>query len=218
MLEAATGLKVSFKSVDRAFARLSITHQKTLVARERSEERRAAFLNELSPYLEHLQRLVFLDESGFNTSMTRRYARAPSHLLGQNSADDHAWPLRAIGQVARNHGLNSTLICAVSLARPLAPLVIEGAMNGATFAWYVREFLCPMLGAGQVVVLDNLSSHHQASIRTPIEARGCSVLYLLPYSPDFNPTLMLFSKLKAYVRASSRDSVQSLFDSIDLAL
>ncbi len=88
--------------------------KKTLVARERSEERRSAFLNDLAPYLQQPERLVFLDESGFNTAMTRGYARAPSHL-------------RALGQVARNHGLNYTLICAVSLAGPLAPLVIERA-------------------------------------------------------------------------------------------
>lgn len=126
--------------------------------------------------------------------------------------------LRAIGQVARNHGLNYTLICGVSLAGPLARLVIDGAMNGVTFEWYVRELLCPALISGQVVVLDNLSSHHQVSIRTLIEARGCSVLYLSPYSPDFNPTLMVFSNLKAHVRGNSWDSVQSLFDSIGLAL
>jgi len=100
----------------------------------------------------------------------------------------------------------------------LARLVIDGAMNGVTFEWYVRELLCPALISGQVVVLDNLSSHHQVSIRTLIEARGCSVLYLSPYSPDFNPTLMVFSNLKAHVRGNSWDSVQSLFDSIGLAL
>ena len=148
---------------------------------------------------------MFLDESGFNTSMTRGYARAPSHL-------------RAVGQVARNHGLNYTLICAVSLAGPLAPLVIDGAMNGITFEWYVREFLCPVLVPGQVVVLDNLSSHHRASIRTLIEAQGCTLLYLSPYSPDFNPIEMMFSKLKALVRGDTWNSVQTLFDSIGQAL
>lgn len=95
--------------------------------------------------------------------MTRLYARAPSQL-------------RAVGRVARNHGLNQTLICGLRLAGPVAPLVIPGAVNGDTFEWDVREQLCPVLGPGQVVVMDNLSSHHRAAIRTLIEARGCTLL------------------------------------------
>ena len=74
---------------------------------------------------------MFLDESGFNTAMTRGYAHAPSHL-------------RAVGRVARNHGLNYILICAMSLVGPLALLVIDGPLNGEVFEWYVREVLCPM--------------------------------------------------------------------------
>ena len=120
MLEEATGLNISSRS----------SIKKTLVARERNEERHAAFLNALKPYLQQPERLVFLDESGFNTSMTREYARAPSDLLDQGSADDPAWSLRAVGRVARNHGLTYTLICAMSLAGPVAPLVIGGALNG----------------------------------------------------------------------------------------
>jgi DDE superfamily endonuclease len=147
---------------------------KTLVARERSEERRAAFLNDLAPYLNEPQRLVFVDESGFNTAMTRSYARAPSHL-------------RAVDGVPRNHGRNDTLVCAVSLVGPLAPLVLDGPMTALVFEWYVREHLCPTLVKGQVVVMDNLSSHRRPVIRTLIEAAGCILLYLLSYSPDFNP-------------------------------
>ena len=90
MLEAATGLKVHYKTFDRAFARLKITCKKTLVARERREERRLAFLNGPAPCLQAPSGLIFLDESGFNTAMTRLYAHVPSHLLGQSSADDHA--------------------------------------------------------------------------------------------------------------------------------
>ncbi|WP_407541663.1 IS630 family transposase (plasmid) [Deinococcus radiomollis] len=205
LLEAATGLKVSLWTVDRAFRRLKITHKKTLVARERREERRAAFLNDLAPYLQTPSQMVFLDESGFNTAMTRGYARAPSHL-------------RAVGQVARNHGLNQTLICGLRLAGPLAPLVIPGAVNGETFEWYVREQLCPALEPGQVLVMDNLSSHHRASVRTLIEARGCTLLYLSPYSPDFNPIEMMFSKLKALVRGGGWSNLDTLMDAIGRAL
>ena len=164
--------------------------KKTRVAQERSEERRTAFLNDLQPYLLHPERLVFLDERGFHTAMTRGYARAPRHP-------------RAVCAVPRNHGQNQSLICALSLAGPIAPLVIDGPVNGEVFEWDVREELCPALSAGQVVILENLSSHHRASIRTLVEAQGCTLLYLSPYSPDFNPIELLSSKLKAWVRGDA---------------
>ena len=102
--------------------------------------------------------------------------------------------------MVRAYDKNHTLICALSLAGPLAPLVIEGALNGEFFEWYVQNQLCSTLSPGQVVATDNLSSHHRASIRTLIEAQECTLLYLSPYSPDFNPVKMLFSKLKALLR------------------
>ena len=176
-----------------------------MVALERREDRRTAFLNDLEPYLARPERLVFLDESGFQTNMTRGYARAPRHL-------------RAVSTVPRNYGLNQSLICALSLAGPLAPLVIDGPLNSEVFEWYIREELCPVLVAGQVVVLDNLSSHHRASIQTLIEARGCTLLYLSPYSPDFNPIEMLFSKLKALVRGAAPRTVPNVIANIGTAL
>ena len=164
-----------------------------------------AFLNDLQPYLNHPERLMFVDESGFNTSMTRGYARAPSTQ-------------RAIGIVPRNHGKNYTLICALGLAGPVAPLVMDGPVTGVSFEYYVEHELCPQLIQQQVVIMDNLSSHHPASVRTLIEARGCSLLYLPPYSPDFNPIEWLFSQLKALVRGYARRSVESLMEGIGDAL
>ena len=175
--------------------------KKTLVALERREDQRTAFLNDLEPYLTRPERLVFLDESGFQTNMTRGSARAPRHL-------------RAVCASPRNHGQNQSLICALSLAGPLAPLVIDGSLNGEVFEWSVREELCPVLVAGQVVILDNLSSHHLASIRTLIEARGCTLLYLSPYSPDFNPIELLFSKLKALVRGEAPRTIPKVIANI----
>lgn len=137
--------------------------------------------------------------------MTRGYARAPRHL-------------RAVCAVPRNHGQNQSLICALSLAGPMAPLVIDGPVNGEVFEWYVREELCPALSAGQVVILDNLSSHHLTSIRTLVEAQGCTLLYLSPYSPDFNPIELLFSKLKAWVRGDAPRTVQNVIDCIGTVL
>ena len=116
--------------------------------------------------------------------------------------------------VPRNWGRNQTLICAVQATGPFAALVVEGAVNGPIFEWYVQEVLCPALTPGQVVVLDNLSAHHRASVRTRIEALGCSVLFLPPYSPDFNPIELLFSKVKALVRAGGWRNVPALLQSI----
>lgn len=125
---------------------------------------------------------------------------------------------RAVCSVPRNWGRNQTLICALQVTGPFAPLVVEGAVNGPIFEGYVREVLCPALTPGQVVVLDNLSAHHRASVRTCIEAQGCSVLFLPPYSPDFNPIEMLFSKVKALIRASEWRAVPALLKGIWTAL
>lgn len=175
--------------------------KKTLVASERNEELRSQFLNDLQPYLQTPARLVFLDECGFHTALTRLYGRAPSHQ-------------RAVGRAPRNWGTNQTLICAMQCSGPVAPLVVDGSVNGDVFAWYVREELCPALTPGQVVVLDNLSSHHREEVRELIEERGCTLLFLPPYSPDFNPIEMLFSKVKAWVRSGDFREVETLIQAI----
>ena len=95
---------------------------------------------------------------------------------------------------------------------------MPGAVNGEHLRVYVREQLCPALEPGQVVVMDNLSSHHRTLIRTLIEARGCTLLYLSPYSPDFNPTSMMFSKLQALVRGGGWSTVDTSVDAIGRAL
>lgn len=148
---------------------------------------------------------MLVDESGFNTAMSRGDARAPSHQ-------------RAWGRVPRNHGRNQTLICALHSSGPVAPLVITGAVNGPSFEWYIRALLCPSLRPGQVVIMENLSSHHRASVRTLIEARGCRLLFVLPYSPALNPIELMFSKIKAWVRAGSWRTVDDLLSAIWTAL
>lgn len=157
------------------------------------------------PFLNDPARLVFLDESGFNTAMTRSYARAPSDQ-------------RAMGTVPRQHGKNHTLICALNSAGPLAPLVIDGSLTGISFEYYVAHQLCPLLTPNQVVIMDNLPVHHRASIRTLIEAKGCHLLFLSPYSPDFNPVELLFSKIKAIMRGAAWRTVDALINGIALAL
>ena len=125
---------------------------------------------------------------------------------------------RAICSVPRNWGRNQTLICALQVSGPIAPLIIEGAVNGVSFEWYVQKVLCPALTPGQVVVMDNLASHHRASVRTHIEAKGCEVLFLPPYSPDFNPIELMFSKVKAQVRAGEWRDLPALLQAIGSAL
>src|SRR5690242_21757557 len=98
------------------------------------------------------------------------------------------------------------------------PWLIEGAMNTETFAWYIREQLAPRLRPGQVVVLDNLSVHPAAGIRQAIEARGCELLFLPPYSPAFTPIEQAFSKLKAILRGLGARTHEALVEAMRLAL
>ena len=133
-----------------------------------------------------------MDECGTHTSMTRLYARAPK---GE----------RAYGKVPRNRAKNTTLLASMSV-RGMGPcLTVEGAMTKVAFETYVEQVLVPSLRAGEVVILDNLSSHKIVGdrVRKLIEGVGCSLLYLPPYSPDFSPIEEAFSKIKALLRKSA---------------
>ena len=118
----------------------------------------------------------------------------------------------------RNHGKNTTLVAALTPDGLLAPWLIEGAMNTETFDWYIREQLAPVLRPGQVVVLDNLSAHKAASIREAIAARGCELLFLPPYSPDYTPIEQVFSKIKAVLRGLGARTREALQEAIRLAI
>ena len=149
--------------------------------------------------------LLYLDESGFQTNMTRTHARCPR---GQRATDS----------VPRNRGKNLTLLCALTLAGPTAPLVVEGGVNGDVFVTYVREVLVPVLRPGQVVVLDNLGAHLRPTVRELVEATGALLVYLPPYSPDLNPIESMFSKLKAALRALAARTRQGVLDALHQAL
>jgi transposase len=120
--------------------------------------------------------------------------------------------------VPRTHGGTITLVAALSPDGLQTPWLIEGAMDSATFEWYITEQLAPMLRPGQVIVLDNLSAHKAASIREVIEARGCSLLFLPPYSPDFTPIEQAFSKLKAILRGLGARTREALEEAVRLAI
>ena len=131
--------------------------------------------------------LVFLDETGSHLGYTPTHARAPR---GQ----------RAYATAPRNPGENKTVVAALTLDGVRALLRFDGGMTSARFAGYVRHVLAPTLRPGQVVIADNLRAHHTAGARAAIEARGARLLFLPPYSPDFNPIEHTFSKVKQSLR------------------
>ncbi len=108
------------------------------------------------------------------------------------------------------HWMSTTFVAALRVDRLSAPMVLDGAMNGAAFKAYVEQALVPSLSPGDIVVMDNLSSHKVDGVRQAIKAAGAYLLYLPPYSPDFNPIEQLFAKLKALLRkaaARTRDEL-----------
>ena len=133
-------------------------------------------------------RLVFVDESGAHTQMTRRGGRA---LGGQ----------RLGAPVPHGHHQTTTLIAAVCLSGPLAPWLFEGAMDGEMFLAWVRQGLVPLLQKDDLVILDNLSIHQVAGVREALAGAGARLLYLPPYSPDLNPIENLWSKVKQILRS-----------------
>lgn len=150
-------------------------------------------------------KLVFIDESGFNTRMTRLYGRS-------------ARGMRCIDQIPHGRWETNTLIAGLRLDRVDAPMLLEGAMDGDAFEAYVRDMLAPTLVPGDVVICDNLNVHKNRAAREAIEACGARLEFLPSYSPDLNPIEMLFSKLKALVQDAAADCFDSLCDAIKDAL
>ena len=133
--------------------------------------------------------------------MARRCGRAPK---GER--------LRAA--IPHGHWKTTTFVAALRLEEIVAPLVFDGPINAQVFEAYVEQFLAPTLRAGDVVVMDNLSSHKRPKVRDLIEATGAHLLYLPPYSPDFNPIENMFSKLKALLRKAAERTVEGLWRAI----
>ena len=147
------------------------------------------------------ERLVFIDETGTSTNMARLRGRAPR---GE----------RLVGKVPHGHWKTTTFVAGLRSSALTAPCVIDGPMNGNAFLAYVEQILSPSLKPDDIVVLDNLSAHKVAGVREAIEAAGARLLYLPPYSPDFNPIEQLFAKLKALLRKAAERSVESLWNRI----
>jgi len=137
--------------------------------------------------------------------MARRYGRAP-----------RGEPV--IGRVPYGHWQTTTFLAGLRHDRVVAPLLLEGAIDGASFLAWVEQFLAPTLAPGDIVLADNLGSHKVAGVREAITARGASMMLLPSYSPDLNPIEPLFAKIKSVIRALAPRTSEALFQAIGHAL
>ena len=153
----------------------------------------------------HPEKLVFIDETGATTKMARLRGRAPR---GE----------RCRASVPHGHWKTTTFTVALRLDGLGAPMILDGPMHGMAFLAYVEQVLVPDLRPGDIVVMDNLPAHKVAGVRVAIEAAGARLLYLPPYSPDFNPIELAFAKLKAILRKAAARTIPDLWNAITGAL
>lgn len=152
-----------------------------------------------------VKRLKFLDESGAHLGLTRLCGRAA--------------PGQRVVEVTPGYaGPHYTLVATLGWQEVTAPWIFEGSMNGATFEVYVRSQLLPTLRPGDILVMDNLSAHTGEIIRQLIEAKGARLEFLPPYSPDFNPIELCWSKVKTALRAAKARTLDALVEAIAQAL
>jgi transposase len=117
---------------------------------------------------------------------------------------------RCVGAIPQGHWQTSTFIAALRAESITAPFLIEGAVSAEVFIAYLRQVLCPELRAGDIVILDNLSTHKTAGVTELISAQGASVRYLPAYSPDLNPIELAFAKLKSHLRQAAARTLDEL--------
>jgi transposase len=144
-------------------------------------------------------RLVFIDETWVKTNMTRPRGRARRGT-------------RLVATVPHGHWKTTTFLAALRTSGLTAPLVVDGAINGDLFLAYVQQHLVPTLQPGDLVIMDNLSSHKRAGVRESIEAAGAALLFLPPYSPDFNPIELTFAKFKWLLKSAAERTVETLWN------
>ncbi len=137
--------------------------------------------------------------------MARRYGRA---LRGE----------RCRAAVPHGHWKTTTFVGALRLEGMTAPMILDGAMHGAAFLAYVEQVLAPTLSPGDIVVMDNLPAHKPVAVRQAIERTGAELRFLPPYSPDFNPIEMAFSKFKAFLKKTAARTVDDLWNAIAEAI
>ena len=187
--------------------KLGLPFKKTLHAIEQNREDVKAGRDEWrtdQPNM-NLGKLVFLDETGTNTGMTRLYGRAPS--------DE-----RIVDYIPDVRFERTSLLSSVRLNGDTVPFVYQGTLNGELFKAYITQCLVPTLCEGDIVIMDNSTPHKVKGVIEPIVAAGAKVVYLPPYSPDFNPIEMMWSKIKAYLRKIKARTKELLEDAIVEAL
>ena len=158
--------------------------------------------DELLPILE---RLHFLDEFGAHLGMTRTYGRAAPGQRVVEATPDYSEP-------------HYTVVATISLTGVKAPWVIEGSMNGTTFATYAQCELGPSLQPDDIVIIDNLSAHKSAEAQACLAARGAHVVFLPPYSSDFNPIELCWAKVKQALRSAKARTFDALLEALRTAL
>ena len=152
-----------------------------------------------------MEKLLFLDESAVNTAMVRSRGRCPRGERLVDAAPAGLWQ-------------TSTLVAAIGLDGVVAPMVVNGPLNAELFAQYVESSLVPELEPGAIVVMDNLPVHKSKRVADAIVAAGCTLVFLPPYSPDYNPIENMWSKVKALLRAAAARTFETVLDATGDAL
>jgi transposase len=147
------------------------------------------------------KKLVFIDETAATTKMTRFYGRAPQGK-------------RLVDKVPHGHWKTTTFICGLRYDGVTAPFVLDGPMDGPHFLAYVEQILAPTLKKGQIVFLDNVSTHKVDGVEEAIATRGALAIFLPAYSPDLNPIEQLFARLKSFLRKMKARTVEELWRAI----
>ena len=206
-LRQRLGVDCSLMAISRALRKLKITRKKKdLHAQERDrpevKRKRRAFRKQVAGI--DPKRLVFVDESGANTAMTRTYGRAPAGERVHGSAPGH-WD-------------TVTLICGLRLSGVTAPVVVPGATDTAVFESYVEQVLVPQLRAGDVVIWDNLKPHKVNAVVSAVEDAGVQLIPLPPWSSDMTPIEEMFSKVKGSLRSVAARTTETVTAAIGSAL
>jgi transposase len=195
---------VSQSAISRFLHHIDLTFKKKSVhAAEQDRPDVAAARRALRKQQQTLdpKKLVFIDETAATTKMTRLYGRAPHGI-------------RLVDKVPHGHWKTTTFICGLRYNRVTAPLVLDGAMDGPHFLAYVEQILAPTLKKGEIVFLDNVSTHKVDGVEEAIKARGACAVFLPAYSPDLNPIEQLFARLKSFLRKMKARTVEKLWSAI----
>lgn len=148
--------------------------------------------------------LVFLDESGVNTNMTRHYARSKTNE-------------RAVDGTPVNVPCSTTILSSIRLNGKASYVIYQGGTTAERFAQYLTNTLIPTLSENDIIIMDNMRSHHAKAVKQLLDSSGIKYLYLPPYSPDLNPIEKMWSKIKAYLRKVKVRKVSGLPDAIEKA-